>query len=55
VVPAASTSEVLRDTADDVQDRWIRITIDDAPVEILRYGETLRRQVPPGPSRRRCC
>ena len=45
---ASSVIEILRDTADDVQDRWIRITIDDAPVEILRYGETLRRRVPPG-------
>jgi hypothetical protein len=45
---APSIIEILRDTTDDIQDRWIRITIDDAPVEILKYGETLRRQVPPG-------
>ena len=39
---------ITRDAPDDVQDRWIRITIDDGPEEILRYGETLRRDVPPG-------
>ena len=40
--------EIVRDTADDVQDRWVRIYIDDTPQEILRYGETLRREVTTG-------
>jgi hypothetical protein len=31
-----------------VQDRWVRIFIDDTPEEILRYGETLSREVAPG-------
>ena len=45
---APATLEIFRDTAEDVQDRWIRIFIDDAPPEILRYGETLRRELTPG-------
>jgi hypothetical protein len=40
--------EIVRDTPDDVQDRWVRIYIDDSPKEILRYGQTLRRQVAAG-------
>jgi hypothetical protein len=46
-----STIEIVRDTPDDIQDRWVRIFIDDAPKEILRYGETLRRRVAPGKHR----
>ena len=46
-----ATIEIFRDTDDDVQDRWVRIFIDDAPAEILRYGETLRLQVAPGQHR----
>ena len=38
----------MRDTPDDVQDRWVRIYIDDTPKEILRYGETLQRQIGAG-------
>jgi hypothetical protein len=48
---AAATLEIVRDTPDDVQDRWVRIYVDDDPVEILRYGETLRRPLTPGPHR----
>jgi hypothetical protein len=44
----AATLEIVRDTPDDVQDRWVRIYVDDDPVEILRYGETLRRPLTPG-------
>ena len=40
--------EIIRDTADDVQDRWVRIYIDDSPKEILKYGQTLRRVVAAG-------
>jgi hypothetical protein len=43
--------EIFRDTNDDVQDRWIRVSIDGMPDDILRYGETLRREVPPGTHR----
>ena len=46
--PDTATIEIVRNTPDDVQDRWVRIHIDDTPEEILRYGETLRRHVPPG-------
>ena len=45
------TLEIVRDTADDVQDRWVRIFVDDLPEEILRYGETLTRRVAPGTHR----
>lgn len=45
---SAATVEIFRDTQDDVQDRWVRLFIDDEPAEILRYGETFRRQVAPG-------
>lgn len=43
-----STITITRNAPDDVQDRWIRVFIDDTPVEILRYGEVLRRHVVPG-------
>ena len=43
-----SRVEIFRDTVDDVQDRWVRIYIDDQPEEILRYGETLRREITAG-------
>ncbi len=44
----AATIEIFRDTNDDVQDRWVRLFIDDETAEILRYGETFRRQLSPG-------
>ena len=48
----AATIIITRNAPDDAQDRWIRIVIDDSPaVEILRYGEVLRREVAPGPHR----
>lgn len=47
-VLAGSVLEVIRDTADDVQDRWVRVFVNDLPEEILRYGETLRLRVAPG-------
>jgi hypothetical protein len=43
-----ATLEIFRDTHEDVQDRWVRISIDEAPDAILRYGETLRWQLTPG-------
>jgi hypothetical protein len=45
------TLEIVRDTPQDIQDRWVRLYIDDAPAEILRYGETFRREIAPGPHR----
>jgi hypothetical protein len=45
---APATLVITRDTPDDVQDRWVRIVIDDGPEEILRYGHVLTRQLPPG-------
>lgn len=44
----SATIEIFRDTPDDVQDRWVRIFLDDAPAEILRYGETFRQEIPAG-------
>ena len=44
----SATIEIVRDTPNDVQDRWVRISIDGGPEEILRYGGTLRRQIPAG-------
>ena len=43
-----ATIEIFRDTPEDIQDRWVRLFIDDSPAEILRYGETLRRNVAAG-------
>ena len=43
-----ATIEVFRDGQEDVQDRWVRLSIDNEPEEILRYGETFRRQLAPG-------
>lgn len=44
----AATIEIFRDTPEDIQDRWVRLYIDDGPAQILRYGETYRQQVTPG-------
>jgi hypothetical protein len=46
--PAPATLVITRDAPDDVQDRWVRITIDEGEEEILRYGLTLTRQLAPG-------
>jgi hypothetical protein len=46
--PQAATLEIVRDAPDDVQDRWVRLSFDEAPEEILRYGETMRRRLAPG-------
>jgi hypothetical protein len=45
---SSATIEIVRDTPDDIQDRWVRLFIDDEPAEILRYGETFRREIVPG-------
>ena len=45
-IPRVGVVELVRDAPDDIQDRWLRIRVDDAPEEILRYGETLRHDVP---------
>lgn len=46
-----ATLTLTRDAPDDVQDRWIRIYLDDRPEEILRYGDTLTWEIAPGPHR----
>jgi hypothetical protein len=43
-----ATLTIRRNEPEDVQDRWIRVFIDDLPEEILRYGEVLRREIAPG-------
>lgn len=42
---------IIRDTADDIQDRWIRLWLDDTFWDTLRYGRTLSLEIPPGPHR----
>jgi hypothetical protein len=52
--PAAlGTVDVVRDTAMDIQDRWIRVRVDDGDEQILRYGHTVRFDVTPGRHRLR--
>ena len=46
--PQPATLIITRDTADDVQDRWIRLSIDGKFWDILRYGMTLSTEIPPG-------
>jgi hypothetical protein len=48
VTAAAATVTITRNAPEDVQDRWIRIYVDDQPERILRYGETLTVDVVPG-------
>ena len=42
------TLTVVRDTPDDVQDRWVRLWVDGTFWEILRYGDTLSVRLPAG-------
>lgn len=46
--PANATLTITRDTADDVQDRWIRVWLDGEPQDVLKYGKTLTRDIVPG-------
>src|SRR5690606_37277158 len=48
VIAAAAFVEIVRDTPEDVQDRWVRVSVDGGPEQILRYGQTLRLTLPPG-------
>ena len=43
-----ATLTIIRNAPDDVQDRWVRVYIDEGPEEILRYGHTLSRELPAG-------
>jgi len=43
--PANAVLSITRDTADDVQDRWIRVWLDGEPQDVLRYGETWTREI----------
>ena len=46
--PADAILTITRDTADDVQDRWIRVWLDGEPQDVLKYGKTLERDIAPG-------
>lgn len=48
MIAAAAFVEIVRDTPEDVQDRWVRVSVDGGPEQILRYGQTLRLTLPPG-------
>src|SRR5690606_25423297 len=48
VIAAAAFVEIVRDTPEDVQDRWVRVSVDGGPEQILRYGQTLRLTLLPG-------
>jgi hypothetical protein len=48
-----ATLTVVRDTPDDVQDRWVRLWVDGKFWEILRYGQTLSMTIAPGHHRLR--
>jgi hypothetical protein len=50
---ALGVVEIVRDTAMDIQDRWVRVRIDDGAEEILRYGHRVRFDVPAGRHRLR--
>lgn len=39
---------IIRDTPDDIQDRWIRLWLDGNFWDTLRYGRTLSIEIPPG-------
>ena len=47
--PELARLTITRDTADDIQDRWIRLWLDGEYWETLRYGQTLSRDIAPGP------
>jgi hypothetical protein len=42
---------IVRDTPDDIQDRWIRLWLDGNFWDTLRYGKTLSIDLSPGPHR----
>lgn len=43
-----ATLSVTRNAADDVQDRVVTLWLDDERWDVVRYGQTLMRSVPPG-------
>jgi hypothetical protein len=43
-----ATLTIIRDTADDIQDRWIRLWVDGTFWDVLRYGQTLSTQLSVG-------
>jgi hypothetical protein len=45
---AHAVLSIIRDTADDVQDRWIRVWLDGEAQDVLRYGTTWTRPITPG-------
>jgi hypothetical protein len=46
--PSPVRLTIVRDTPDDVQDRWIRLWLDDKYWDTLRYGMTLSVELAPG-------
>lgn len=56
MMPASSSSvdrgdamlTVYRNAANDIQDRWLRLSVDGEFWEMLRYGQTLSRPVSTG-------
>ncbi len=44
----SATVTVTRNAADDVQDRVVTLWLDEERWDVLRYGQTLTRNVPPG-------
>ena len=46
--PSPARLTIVRDTPDDVQDRWIRLWLDGKYWDTLRYGMTLSVELPPG-------
>lgn len=46
--PQPATLVMTRDTADDVQDRWVRVSLDGKFWDIRRYGMTLATEIPRG-------
>ncbi len=43
-----ATVTITRNAADDVQDRVVTLWLDDERWDVLRYGQALMRNVPPG-------
>lgn len=46
-----ATLTIVRNAPDDVQDRVVTLWFDDERWDVLRYGQTLTRNITPGPHR----
>jgi hypothetical protein len=47
-MPQSAQLIIIRNTPDDVQDRWIKVWVDGEQIETLRYGMTITRDLAPG-------